>query len=223
MLLALVSFAAAFAAPSGDRPAFSPSAFLVRPRSLEVEIGGWWQEGFTVPARVKYGVGRSFEPSIGLDLSGVDEGDPNLSVQGKFRLLVEGEHALSALVRSGFPVADDDRWSGLLAILYTAGLPTLDLRATAGLDLGSSGNVGVAYTGVPLTLLVGTPFTSSLSGFVEGATVIDAGFRDWQAQGGLLWKVTGILVLDAAGGWDFGTRDPFATLGLTANLGTLGG
>ncbi len=223
MLLALVSCAAALAAPVSDRPAFSPSAFLVRPRSLEVEIGSLWQDGASVPARFKYGVGRVFEPRIGLDLSGLDDGRPDLTLQGKFKLLLEGEHALAFLAESAFPVADDERWSGLLAFLYTAALPSLDLRATAGLDLSAPTANGVAYTGVPLTLLVGMPFTSSLSGFAEGGTVIDEGFRDWRAQGGLLWQLTGILVVDAAGGWDFGARVPFATVGLTANLGTLGG
>jgi hypothetical protein len=225
MLLALASLAAALAAPVTDRPAFSPSAFLVQPRSLEVEIGSRWSYDLTVPTRLKYGVGRVFEPRIGFDLSGVDDGDPDLSVQGKFRLLLEGEHALAFLADSSFPVADDDRWSGFLALLYTAALPALDLRATAGLELGPppSGDPGVAWTGVPLTLLVGTPFTASLSGFTEGGTVIDEGFRTWRVQGGLLWQITGILVVDVAAGWDFDARDPFATLGMTANLGTLGG
>jgi len=225
MLLALAISSAALAAPVPDRPAFSPSAVLVPSRSIEVEIGGRWQEGITVPTRLKYGVGRVFEPRIGFDLSGVDDGDPDLSLQGKVRILLEGEHALAFLAGSTFPVADDDRWSGLLGLLYTATLPSLDLRATVGLDFGTpaSGEPGAAFTGVPLTLLVGTPFAGSLSGFAEGATVVDDGFWGWRTQGGLLWQVTGILVLDAAAGWDFGARDPFATLGLTANLGTLGG
>jgi hypothetical protein len=225
-LLALTSLAVCSLAqatePIPDRPMASGSGYLVATRSLELELGGRWQDGLTVPARVKFGAAKIFEPRVGFDLSGVDGGHPDLTVEAKFGLIQEEGIGLALLAGSAFPVADTERWHGTLRVLMTLPFERFALRANVGGNLLYDGE-GIAFGGVPVLAAVELPFTSSVGAFFEGGTIAGAGWDQALLDGGLQWRLTEIVALDTAVGWDIGADSPVVHLGLTANLGRVGG
>lgn len=208
--------------PVPDRPMASGSGYLVAARSLELEVGGRWQQGFTVPARLKFGAGHIFEPRVGFDLSGVDGGHPNLMVEGKFGLIQEAGIGLALLAGSAFPVADGERWHGTLRGLMTLPFDHFSLRANLGVNLHYDGEA-IAFGGVPLLAAVELPFTSNVGAFFEGGTIAGAGWDQALLDGGLVWRLTEIMAIDSAVGWDIAAGSPFVHLGMTANLGRVGG
>lgn len=222
-LIGLVAVTAAHAnEPAPDRPMETAGGYLMSARSLELEVGGRWQQGFEVPARIKYGGGKIFEPRVAFDLSGVDQGQPDLVVEGKFGLSQKEGVGLALLAASAFPVAEGERWHGTVRALMTLPLKSLSLRANIGLDLVGDGQ-GIAFGGVPLLAALEIPFGSSMGGYLEAGTVANTGWNQALFDGGLFWRLTDILVLDTAVGWDLGAGSPFVHLGMTANLGRVGG
>ena len=218
----LVSTQALATEPIPDRPMATSSGYLVATRSLELELGGRWQQGFTVPARIKFGAARIFEPRIGFDLSGVDGGHPNLELGGKFGIIQEEGIGLSVLAVSAFPVAETERWHGTVRGVMTLPFDRFALRANLGLDLVGDGE-GVAFAGVPLLGALELPFTSSIGAFFEVGGVAGTGWDRMLLDGGLAWHITEIVILDTAAGWDLAADSPFVHLGMTANLGRVGG
>ena len=218
----LISTPALATEPIPDRPLTSSSGYLVATRSLELEVGGRWQQGFTVPARVKFGAAKVFEPRIGFDLSGVDNGHPALTVEGKVGLIQEEGIGLALLLGSAFPMAEGERWHGTLRGLMTLPFDRFAIRANVGGDLYYDGE-GIAFGGVPLSAALELPFTASVGAFLEGGTIAGAGWDQALLDGGLAWRLTEIMVLDTAVGWDIGAGSPFVHLGMTANLGRVGG
>ena len=208
--------------PVPDRPMSTATGYLVAARSLELELGGRWQQGFTVPARIKFGAGKVFEPSVGFDLSGVDGGHPNLMVGGKVGLIQEEGIGLALLASSAFPIAEGERWHGTLRALMTLPFDRFAVRANVGGDLYYDGE-GIAFGGVPLSAALELPFTSSVGAFLEAGTIAGAGWDQALLDGGLCWRLTEIMVLDTAVGWDIGAGSPFVHLGMTTNLGRVGG
>jgi hypothetical protein len=208
--------------PVPDRPFEAKSGYLVSSGSLELELGGLWADGgYHSPARLKYGLGKSFEPRLSADLSGAGNGSPDLAVEGKFRLHRASTWGLAGYVVSALPVADES-WDGTARILFSAKLDHLLLGLNSGLDFaGQSG--GLVIAGVPMVVLLGTPLGHSWSGFGEGSLVVDGSFRDIVVDAGLRWTTTDILTLDAAAGWRLEMDVPYVTVGLSANLGKLGG
>ncbi len=207
--------------PIPDRPMATAGGYLVATRSLELEVGGRWQQGLEVPTRIKYGAAKIFEPRVGFDLSGVDQGQPDLVVEGKFGLLQQEGIGLSLLAASAFPVAENERWYGTVRALMTLPMKSLSLRANVGVDLFGDGQ-GVAFGGVPLLTALEIPFGQAMAGYVEAGTVAGAGWDEALFDGGLYWRLTEIMVLDAAVGWDLAADSPFVHTGLTANLGRVG-
>jgi hypothetical protein len=218
----LLATQARAAEPVPDRPMASGSGYLVASRSLELEVGGRWQQGFTVPARLKFGAGRVFEPRVGFDLSGVDGGHPDLFVEGKLGLIQEEGVGLALLAGSAFPLAEGERWHGTLRGLMTLPFERFSVRANLGVDLHYDGE-RIAFGGVPILAAVELPFTSSVGAFFEGGTIAGAGWDQALLDGGLVWHLTDIMALDSAVGWDIGAGSPFVHLGMTANLGRIGG
>lgn len=208
--------------PEPDRPMASATGYLVAPRSLELEVGGLWQQGFTVPARVKLGAARIFEPRVAFDLSGVDGGHPDLWVEGKVGLIQEEGIGLALLVASAFPLADGERWQGTLRGLMTLPFDRFAIRANVGGDLHYDGE-RIAFGGVPILAAVQLPFGGSFGSFLEAGTIAGAGWDQALLDGGLTWRLTEIMVLDCAVGWDIAAGSPFVQAGMTANLGRLGG
>ncbi len=210
------------AQPVPDRPMSTSSGYLVDARSLELELGGRWQQGFTVPARIKLGAARIFEPRVGFDLSGVDGGHPDLFVEGKVGLIQEEGIGLAVMAGSAFPVAEGEHWHGTLQGLMTVPFERFAIRANLGVNLHADGQ-SIAFGGVPVTAAFELPFTSSVGAFFEGGTIVNTGWDQALLDGGLLWQITDILALDTAVGWDLGLGSPFVHLGMTANLGRIGG
>lgn len=223
--LAFLLFAASSEAaePRPDRPLATAGGWLVEARSLELEVGGRWQEGFTIPARAKFGAGRFFEPRVGFELSGVDQGRPGLMLEGKVGIAQQEGIGLAVLVGSAFPVADEERWSGTLRGLVSLPIKGATFRANAGVDLAGKDGGGIAFAGVPVLAAVEVPFGQSIGSWFEAGTVIEAGWSRALFDGGLNWRVTDILVADLGVGWDLAARGPFVAAGLTANLGRVGG
>ncbi len=222
-LTALLASAAAVATqPVPDRPMATNSGYLVAARSLEIEAGGHWQQGFTVPARVKLGAAKIFEPRLAFDLSGVDGGHPDLWVEGKFGLIQEEGIGLAILAASAFPIAEGERWKGTLRALMTLPFERFAVRANLGGDLHYDGE-GIAFGGVPASAAFELPFTSSVGAFLEAGTILGAGWDQALLDGGLTWRLTEIMVLDVAVGWDIAAGSPFVGAGMTANLGRIGG
>jgi hypothetical protein len=208
--------------PIPDAPMATASGYLVAPRSLELEVGGHWQQGYTVPTRVKLGVARAFEPRLAFDLSGVDAGSPDLVAEGKIGFLQEENIGLGLLAASAFPIAEHERWHGTLRGLLTLPFDALVLRTNIGVDLRYDGE-HLAFGGVPALAAVEVPFTSSIGAYGEAGTILGAGWDQALLDGGLLWRITEIVVADVAVGWNIAEGSPFAHLGLCANLGRLGG
>ena len=210
------------AAPVPDRPLQTAGGYIVASRSLELEVGGRWQQGFSVPARIKYGGGKIFEPRVAFDLSGVDGGHPDLQVEGKFGLLQQEGVGLALLAVSAFPIAEGERWHGTVRGLMTLPINSLSLRANLGIDMVGDGD-GIAFGGVPILAALEIPMGRSFTSYLEAGTVIDAGWDQALFDGGLFWRLTDIMMLDTAVGWDLAADSPFVHLGLTANLGRIGG
>jgi hypothetical protein len=208
--------------PVPDRPMATHSGYLIAARSLELEAGGRWQDGFTVPARIKLGAARILEPRLAFDLSGVDGGHPDLWVEGKVGLIQEEGIGLALLAGSAFPIADGERWEGTLRALMTLPFDRFSLRANLGGDLYYDGE-GVRFGGVPMLASAHLPFTASVGAFLEAGTIAGAGWDQALLDGGLTWRLTEIMVLDTAVGWDIAAGSPFVQAGMTANLGRIGG
>ena len=212
--------------PLPDRPLESASGYLVAVRSLELELGGRWQQAFTVPARLKLGAASVFEPRVGFDLAGLDQGRPDLVVEAKFGLLQKEGAGLALLAMSGFPIAEGEAWHGSLRGLLSLPLDHVELRFNAGVDLRGSadgGQAAVAFAGVPVSAALALPFASSFAAWFEAGTVAGAGWDQALLGSGLQWRLTEIMILDSGVGWDLGAGSPFVHLGLTANLGRIGG
>ena len=128
----------------------------------------------------------------------------------------EGGHARAFLARIFLLVV-------LALVLVSAHLKQADLTFNTGLELEGRGGDAIGLAGVPLVLSAGTPITSGLSIFGETATRIQGGLRDWIFDAGARLRVTSILLVDAGVGWSQEYAAPFVQLGLTANLGTVGG
>ena len=209
-LFPLLALGAALAAsPTPDRPTLSDSAFLVPARHLELEVGGHWQQAFSMPAKMKLGIGDVFEPRICFDMAGIDQRQPHLFLAGKIGLLRQSEHGLAILLGSSLPVTEEERWLGSLRALFTSDLERIFFQLNAGLDMQAAGNQGLSFIGVPLMFAVGGPLGSNLRAYGEVGTTVWAGFSGWMLDTGLHWRVTDILVLDAAVGWDIDQRGPF--------------
>jgi hypothetical protein len=211
------------AEPAPDRPLATAGGYLVASRTLELEVGGLWKQGFTVPARVKFGAGKYFEPRVAVDLSGIDQRRPGLALEGKIGIAQQEGIGLSAFVASAFPVADDERWYGTVRALMSLPIKSATLRANAGVDLGAKEGGGIAFGGVPVLVAMEVPFGRTIGSWLEAGTVVEAAWQHAIFDGGLTWRVTDILVGDAGVGWDLAADSPFVTVGLTANLGRVGG
>lgn len=222
-ILTCLLAAAQAADPAPDRPLATAGGYLVASRSLELEVGGLWKRGFTVPARIKFGAGQYFEPRVAVDLSGLDQKRPGLMLEGKIGIAQQEGIGLAAFVASAFPVADDERWSGTLRGLMSLPIKEATLRANAGVDLGAREGGGIAFAGVPVLLAVEIPFGRAVGSWLEAGTVVEAAWQRVIFDGGLTLRVTDILVGDVGAGWDLAADSPFVTVGLTANLGRVGG
>ena len=223
LLLALPGLALA-AEPAPDRPSVARTGRLVGSGSLELEAGVRWAGAFSAPALMKYSVRGAVEPRVGMDLAGLGAGgDPDLTAGAKIRIYEDPDLALSTLLQSAVPVQAHSPWSGTARMLFdfSAG-EHLDFRLNTGLDLdGSGGRLHVL--GVPLVARVGTPLGRSVDLWGETACRVWDGVGEWVVDGGLSLRLTEIATLDAAGGWEISAAQPFATVGLTANLGRVGG
>jgi hypothetical protein len=200
----------------------SSTGYLMATRSLELEVGGHWQQGFTVPTRIKLGAARIFEPRVAFDLSGVDGGHPDLWAEGKIGLIQEEGIGLALLAASAFPLAEGERWRGTLRALLTLPFERFSLRANLGGDLHYDGEA-IAFGGVPILAALELPFSGSIGSFLEAGTIAGAGWNQALLDGGLTWRITEIVVLDCAVGWDIAEGSPFVQAGMSANLGRIGG
>ena len=155
---------------------------------------------------------------------GIPTGRPGLLLEGKFGLIQKDKVGLAAMVGSAFPVADEERWSGALDGLVSVPIKDAELRARIGLALaGKEEGHGVAFAGVPLSAALALPFGGGVGAFLEAGTVLESGWDRALFDGGLTWRLTEILVLDGAFGWDLAADGPFAAAGFTASLGRIGG
>jgi hypothetical protein len=215
--------------PNPDRPSVSRTAHLVAPDTLELELGYLWANGNAVPALLKYSIAGVVEPRIGANLGGVGAGTPGLEGGLKVRLIEEGKWGLAAYGASAIPVSADEAWTGNLHGLFTTGLGgSLSLQLNAGLDLAGTGD-GIGLAGFPIVAAVGLAPTRKLSLFVESAgKVAIPGCDDLQCaygnvifDGGVGFLLTEILVVDGGFGWDLLNDQPFAQVGITANVGSV--
>lgn len=209
--------------PVPDRPNVTSAGFLIAPGTLEMEAGALWMEGFRAPTRLKYAVGEVFEPRFYLDMAGIDGGDPDMHVEGKFRIVRESDIGLAVMAVTALPSYEGDRWDGRVMALATGTMKALEISFNAGIALEGRSGDAVGLAGVPLALTLGGPITPGLALFGETATVVDGGFHDWIFDAGLRLRLTSILLADIGGGWSQEYASPFGQLGMTMNLGRLGG
>ncbi len=218
------------ATPTPDRPSVSRSGFLVAPDTLELELGARWAEGRSVPATLKYAIGAVVEPRISANLAGVESGSPGLEAGLKVRLLDQGRTGVALYAGSAVPVTAEEPWSGEVHGLCTTDFGHgIGLQADAGIDLVGEPGGGVAFGGVPIAgaLLIGPAARASL--FAELAGEVGGpgcegrtcAFGQLVLDGGARFRLTEILVVDGAAGWDLAAQQPFATVGLAANFGSV--
>ncbi len=207
--------------PVPDRPTRTSSAYLVAPRSVELELGTRWADVPSVPARFKYAIGQVLEPRLYMDLAGIDSGHPRLRLEGKVGLFRRQDSAFSLLFTSTTPADLDTPWSGQALALTTVSLRPVHLSFNAGLVFEGRGDDAIGLAGVPLSLALGSRMPGPFSWFGESAVVVDGGARDWLAELGLRMAATGIIDLDFGLGWSQSMDSIFVDLGFTANVGTL--
>ena len=220
LLLSIPSHAAL---PVPDRPVVTASGDLISAGTLEMETGARWMEGYTAPTRLKYAIGDAFEPRFYLDMAGIDGGDPDMHLEGKIKVARERDMGFAVLGATSLPAYEGDRWDGRILALATGHMDKLDVSVNVGLALEGRGGDAIGLAGVPLSAALGGPLSGSLSGFGEAATLINGGFSHWIFDAGLRLKLTHILLADAAAGWSQEAASPFVQVGLTMNLGVLGG
>jgi hypothetical protein len=207
--------------PVPDRPFEAKSGLLISSGSLEIEAGGLWANGFHAPIRLKYGLGKRFEPRLSADLAGVGSDSPKLAVEGKIGIFRTRSTGLAAYLVSALPI-EGEPWTGTARVLYSTRHDHLLATLNGGLDLaGREG--GVAIADVPLVALIGAQLGRAWSGYGEGSLVVDEHLHDVVLDAGLRWTTTDILTVDGAAGWRLEENVPFVTLGLTVNLGNPGG
>lgn len=232
-MILLGTMAVALAAsPTPDRPTVSRGGYLNAADTLELEAGPSWQGGSSaVPASLEYTVGGAIQPQLGADLAGFDQGVPSLEAGLKIRVLESEEIGLAAFVASALPTSDQDPWYGTLAGLITAPLPAeAALTINVGADFSGEPSGGIAFVGVPVSSAVSTRLWGPVDGFAEIAALLgddacdgDCSIGHWIFDGGVAIGLTEILVVDGALGWDLYAGEPFLSVGLSANFGTLGG
>lgn len=209
--------------PVPDRPVVTLSGYLISPGTLEMETGARWMDGYSAPTRLKYAVGDAFEPRFYLDMAGIDGGDPDMHLEGKVKIARDREMGFALLGATSLPAYEGDVWDGRILFLATGHTDKLVISGNAGLALEGRGGDAIGLAGVPLACTLGGPLSRSLSGFAEAATVVRGGFHEWIFDAGLRLKLTHILLADVNAGWSQEAASPFVQVGLTMNLGVLGG
>lgn len=226
----LLAGTALAATPNPDRPSVSRSGWLVAPDTLELELGFQWAAARSVPATLKYAISKVVEPRVSADLSGVNAGAPGLEAGAKFGLFQRSEFGFAVYAGSAVPVSTDEPWFGRVHALFTADLDgPFVLQVNAGLDLAGDGGGGVATDGVPLVGLFGWTPTGKLTLFAELAGKIGApgcegatcAYGRVVIDGGVGFQLTEILIVDAGAGWDLYAQQPYATVGMSANFGSV--
>lgn len=222
---ALFAFASAAsgASPTPDRPTVSRAGSLVAPNTLELEAGGLWAGDAGAPALLKYAAGDRLELRVGGDLAGVNTRSPGIEAGVKLGLVASDATGLAVWLGSKVPVDRVETWDSSAQLLWTQALDDRwTVQANTGIEVIGREQGGVRFGGVPVVALVSPQLTRHLSVFLEGAALVggpSGALSRGIVDGGIGWTLTEIVVLDAAFGWDLDARQPFAQLGLTANLG----
>ena len=209
------------AEPRPDRPMLTATGDLVASRSFEVEAGGAWRaDAVRAPLRLKFG-GGIVEPRIGVDLSGMNYGQPGLDAGVKLGIVRDEAIALAGYVESLLPVGYEERWTSEAGFALTARLSSgTSARFNAGMAL--TGDEGfLTVSGIPLRGLIAFPMGRRVEPFAEAEAIIGPLNPAWSVNGGLLLWLTDSLAGDAAFGWNIETSAPLIQLGLTANAGLL--
>ncbi len=222
-MLMLLAAAAWAATPNPDRSTVSRSGYLVAPDTLEMELGVRWADARSVPTTLKYSIAGVVEPRLSASLSGVEAGAPGLEGGAKVRLIDDGDYGLALWAGSAVPVSAGEPWYGQLH-----GLLTIGLDHGIGLQFNGGGD-GVQFGGVPLVGVVSVAPTRKLSLFVElagrgvgpGCDGATCAYGNVIVDGGMGFLLTEILMIDGGAGWDLLADQPYATVGLTANFGSV--
>jgi hypothetical protein len=223
LVLNCLAGGAAEAGTTPDRPLAATSGALVGGHSLELEVGGRWADGVSVPALVKFNLG-GVEPRLAANLSGVGAGAPALVGGLKLAAIDGDQSALAVLVESALPVGAAERWTGQALLALSVGrAAAVGASFNAGLRLQPDGDRGVALAGFPVAVRIDGPVAGTLGWLVGANALIDAGFYQRALQGGLFWAPAEQLAFDGAVGWEIDGGGPVLHLGVTLNTGRLGG
>jgi hypothetical protein len=215
----LLAPSAAAAEPTPDRPSISRSGFLAAANTLEMEVGGRWQDGArSVPSTFKVSFG-SVEPRLGFNLAGLDTEQLGLNAGAKFRFGDNPKAGIAGYVATAVPTHSGEAWWATAQVLATGRFDSgRSLQGNGGLLVGAA-NDELALIGVPLSVLLDQPVTRHTGVFGELGCVLDQGLQNWVIDLGAHWAPTNAMVADIGAGWDLGVEAPFVQLGLTGNLG----
>ncbi len=224
MLLWLGISLALGAKPTPDRPYVSRTGFLVEENTLEQELGLQFAEQRSVPSTLKYAIEDLVEVRMTADLGAVREGTPGLEAGVKVRLLETKQDGLALWASSKIPVQREQWQSQVHALFATVLTRELRLRLNGGIDLVGSDN-GIVYAGTPVTgALTLKPFNrigvfGEFGGRFGDVLCDNCAFGSVFVNGGARIGLTEHLAGDVAGGYRFQDRQPYLTMGLTANFG----
>lgn len=214
---------AAWAGTTPDRPLAAASGALVSSHSLELEVGGRWSDGVTVPARLKFNLG-GVEPRLSANLAGIGADAPALVAGAKVAALDGDQSALAVLVESALPVGAGESWFGTAILALSVGRSAaLGARFNAGVRMRPDGDGGVVLAGFPMAVLVSGPVAGTLGWLVGADARIDSGFYERAVQAGVVWTPAELVAFDGAAGWAIDGSGPVLHLGVTLNTGRLGG